>query len=111
MSAAKALQIAVGERAVSGLLQLPPDAWACYVVAQTIGGCIGTIVANVMFELPIVELSTRDRSSNPAEGTAGINSTFEGKRRCLKSEKNMALMSSVLPRENSATNAIVRRSE
>ena len=34
-----------------------------YVVAQVVGGCAGAIVANVMFELPAVELSTKDRSS------------------------------------------------
>jgi glycerol uptake facilitator-like aquaporin len=34
-----------------------------YVVAQVVGACLGTVVANVMFELPAVELSTRDRSS------------------------------------------------
>ena len=34
-----------------------------YVVAQVIGGCIGAVVANLMFELPAVELSTTDRSS------------------------------------------------
>lgn len=34
-----------------------------YVVAQTIGGCLGAVVANLMFELPAVELSTKDRSS------------------------------------------------
>ena len=35
----------------------------CYVAAQTIGGCLGAIVANLMFELPAVELSTTTRSS------------------------------------------------
>jgi glycerol uptake facilitator-like aquaporin len=34
-----------------------------YVVAQVIGGCIGAIVANLMFELPAVDLSTKVRSS------------------------------------------------
>jgi arsenate reductase len=34
-----------------------------YVVAQVVGGCVGTVVANLMFELPAVELSTKDRSS------------------------------------------------
>jgi glycerol uptake facilitator-like aquaporin len=34
-----------------------------YIVAQVIGGCLGAMVANLMFELPAVELSTHDRSS------------------------------------------------
>jgi arsenate reductase len=34
-----------------------------YVIAQVGGGCLGTILANLMFELPAVELSTTDRSS------------------------------------------------
>lgn len=34
-----------------------------YVVAQVIGGCLGTMLANLMFELPAVNLSTRTRSS------------------------------------------------
>lgn len=38
------------------------DAWL-YAVAQTIGGCIGTVIANLMFSLPAVQLSTHARSS------------------------------------------------
>jgi glycerol uptake facilitator-like aquaporin len=34
-----------------------------YVSAQTLGGCIGAVIANVMFSLPAVELSTTARSS------------------------------------------------
>jgi arsenate reductase len=34
-----------------------------YVVAQTVGGCLGAVTANVMFELPAVEWSTEERSS------------------------------------------------
>lgn len=34
-----------------------------YVVAQVIGGCLGAVLANLMFELPAVELSTTERSS------------------------------------------------
>jgi arsenate reductase len=34
-----------------------------YVCAQVLGGCLGAVVANLMFELPAVELSTKDRSS------------------------------------------------
>lgn len=34
-----------------------------YVGAQVVGGCLGAVVANLMFELPAVEISTKDRSS------------------------------------------------
>jgi glycerol uptake facilitator-like aquaporin len=34
-----------------------------YALAQVVGACLGTVLANVMFELPAVELSTTDRSS------------------------------------------------
>ncbi|MEZ5258125.1 MAG: aquaporin [Ilumatobacteraceae bacterium] len=34
-----------------------------YTGAQIVGGCLGTMAANLMFELPVVELSTRSRSS------------------------------------------------
>jgi len=35
----------------------------CYVVAQVAGGCLGAIVANLMFDLPAVDPSTTIRSS------------------------------------------------
>jgi glycerol uptake facilitator-like aquaporin len=35
----------------------------CYVAAQTVGGCAGAIVANLMFGLPAVQWSTKTRSS------------------------------------------------
>jgi arsenate reductase len=34
-----------------------------YVIAQTIGGCVGTVIANLMFSLPAIEWSTRSRSA------------------------------------------------
>ncbi len=34
-----------------------------YVAAQTVGGCVGAVIANLMFELPAIEWSTKDRSS------------------------------------------------
>ncbi len=34
-----------------------------YVIAQTVGACFGAVVANLMFELPAINLSTKDRSS------------------------------------------------
>ena len=34
-----------------------------YVVAQVIGGCIGAIIANLMFDLPAIEWSTHERAA------------------------------------------------
>jgi glycerol uptake facilitator-like aquaporin len=34
-----------------------------YIGAQVVGGCLGTVLANLMFELPAVEWSTKERSS------------------------------------------------
>ena len=34
-----------------------------YIAAQVIGGCLGAMLANLMFELPAIELSTKGRSS------------------------------------------------
>jgi glycerol uptake facilitator-like aquaporin len=34
-----------------------------YIAAQITGGCIGAVLANLMFELPAIELSTKTRSS------------------------------------------------
>ena len=36
---------------------------ALYAIAQTVGRCLGTIVANLMFSLPAIKLSTHVRSS------------------------------------------------
>jgi arsenate reductase len=36
---------------------------ACYIGAQIIGGCLGAVVANLMFDLPAVDWSTKTRSS------------------------------------------------
>ncbi|HYF46452.1 MAG TPA: MIP/aquaporin family protein, partial [Acidimicrobiales bacterium] len=36
---------------------------AVYVPAQVVGGCLGAVAANLMFELPAVELSDHARSS------------------------------------------------
>ena len=36
----------------------------CYVVAQIAGACVGTVVANLMFDLPAITLSTHDRSGS-----------------------------------------------
>ena len=34
-----------------------------YVVAQVVGACVGAMVANLMFELPAIDVSTNDRAS------------------------------------------------
>ncbi len=34
-----------------------------YIGAQVVGGCVGAMLANLMFELPAIELSTKGRSS------------------------------------------------
>ena len=41
--------------------KLEARAVAPYIAAQIAGGCLGAIIANLMFELPAVELSTKDR--------------------------------------------------
>lgn len=35
-----------------------------YVVAQTVGGILGVMAANIMFDLPAVDWSTKDRSAS-----------------------------------------------
>jgi glycerol uptake facilitator-like aquaporin len=50
---------------------------AGFIVAQVIGGCAGTIAANIMFELPMINMSTHVRSSgalwfSEALATAGL---------------------------------------
>jgi glycerol uptake facilitator-like aquaporin len=34
-----------------------------YIAAQVVGGCLGAMLVNVMFEIPAIDISTRDRSS------------------------------------------------
>jgi glycerol uptake facilitator-like aquaporin len=46
--------------AVGGELRFAPA--ALLMAAQVVGGFLGAVAANVMFELPAVELSTHDRS-------------------------------------------------
>jgi glycerol uptake facilitator-like aquaporin len=58
-----------------------------YIVAQIIGGCLGAILANVMFELPAVEWSTKARSSgalwlSEVVATAGLLLVIHG---CVRS--------------------------
>ncbi len=34
-----------------------------YTIAQTVGGCLGAVIANIMFELDPINISTKSRSS------------------------------------------------
>jgi len=36
---------------------------ACYAASQIVGGCLGAVVANLMFELPAINISDTTRSS------------------------------------------------
>jgi len=58
-----------------------------YIAAQIVGGCLGVVVANLMFELPAIDLSTQDRSSgalwlSEVVATAGLLLVIHG---CVRS--------------------------
>jgi glycerol uptake facilitator-like aquaporin len=58
-----------------------------YIAAQVVGGCLGAIVANVMFELPAIDWSTSVRSSgalwlSEVVATAGLLLVIHG---CVRS--------------------------
>lgn len=55
--------------------KLEPRAAVPYIVAQVTGGCIGAVVANLMYDLPAVELSTHDRITS-ATFLAEVVATF-----------------------------------
>jgi glycerol uptake facilitator-like aquaporin len=64
-----------------------------HVAAQVLGGCAGAILANLMFDLPAIELSTQARSSGAlwlAEvvATAGLLLVIQG---CLRTGRAKAL--------------------
>jgi arsenate reductase len=64
-----------------------------YVAAQTIGGCIGTVIAQLMFELPAIEWSTRSRSSgglwlSEVVATIGLLLVIHG---CVRSGRGHAV--------------------
>jgi glycerol uptake facilitator-like aquaporin len=42
---------------------IPTRETVLYIAAQIAGGCLGAVVANLMFELPAVDWSTKSRSS------------------------------------------------
>jgi arsenate reductase len=43
--------------------ELDTPTLGAFVAAQAAGGCLGTMIANAMFDLPVLEWSTTDRSS------------------------------------------------
>ena len=51
--------VTLTERALGGI-DTPNTVY--YVIAQIVGGIVGVMAANLMFELPVVEWSTKDRS-------------------------------------------------
>ncbi|MFN0025688.1 MAG: MIP/aquaporin family protein [Acidimicrobiales bacterium] len=64
-----------------------------YVVAQTVGGCAGTILANLMFSLPAVELSRTERSSgalwlSEVIATVGLLLVIQG---CVRTGRGAAV--------------------
>ena len=46
---------------------------ALYSIVQIIGGCVGAMIANIMFELDAVNWSTKDRSSTSWERASFLN--------------------------------------
>ena len=64
-----------------------------YVAAQVAGGCIGTVIANLMFSLPAVEWSTHTRSSgalwlSEVVATVGLLLVIHG---CVRTGRNDAV--------------------
>jgi glycerol uptake facilitator-like aquaporin len=46
-----------------------------YIAAQIVGGCLGSVVANLMFELPAIDWSSTDRATG-AHALAEVVATF-----------------------------------
>ena len=64
------------------------DAGLC-IAAQIVGGCLGAVVANLMFELPAINVSTKTRSSgglwlSEVVATAGLLLVIHG---CVRTGK------------------------
>src|SRR5262249_47557106 len=60
-----------------------------YIAAQIAGGCLGAMVANLMFELPAIDISTKTRSSgalwlSEILATAGLLLVIHG---CVRTGK------------------------
>ena len=64
--------VTLADRAFGGL---DTSTAAAYLAAQLAGCCAGTVLANLMFELPAVELSTKHRIT-AATGLAEVVATF-----------------------------------
>jgi arsenate reductase len=69
---------------------IPTRDAGCYVAAQVIGGCLGAVVANLMFDLPAVDPSTTIRSSgalwlSEVVATAGLLLVIHG---CVRSGRS-----------------------
>ncbi|HEX5588639.1 MAG TPA: MIP/aquaporin family protein [Acidimicrobiia bacterium] len=64
--------VTMADRLLGGM---PTRDAGVYVVAQVVGACIGAMVANVMFELSAIDVSTNDRSSG-AHWLAEVVATF-----------------------------------
>jgi glycerol uptake facilitator-like aquaporin len=64
-----------------------------YVIAQTVGGCVGAVIANIMFELDPINLSTKVRSSgalwlSEVVATVGLLLVIHG---CVRTGRAAAL--------------------
>jgi len=64
-----------------------------YAVAQTVGGCAGTIIANLMFELEAINISTKSRSGghlwlSEVIATIGLLLVIHG---CVRSGRGSAV--------------------
>ena len=53
----------------------PPGEFIPYALAQIVGGCVGTLVAHGMFELPLLEFGLKARTG-PAQWFAEFVATF-----------------------------------
>ena len=64
-----------------------------YIAAQVAGGCLGAVVANLMFELPAIEWSTKERSSpalwlSEVVATVGLLLVIQG---CVRTGRTRAV--------------------
>jgi glycerol uptake facilitator-like aquaporin len=69
---------------------IPTRDAGCYIAAQIAGGCLGVMVANLMFDLPAMDVSTKTRSSaalwlSEVVATAGLLLVIHG---CVRSGRS-----------------------